>query len=289
MSSISKEHLLDEYSVTLDLQKTGEPGSGYRTRNDPSWPFQRQVVVERRGILEVRCRSRMIVHGLLSPGQDECATLLVYDINLDSTKRSRRIISATVEFRFEPGDSKTAKPIVRSIAPMGRVTLGESSQQEVTTTGGTISASGGMMPVANISGSLMREKKIYRTTSDSARVVGNFMSDEFGNITGASWFLDENRTSKSGVPSLLRCAMLLAREDEDFFQCRVRISVDADWKTGLGNLAASTPRTDPILFNPGLPPSSDLPQSVYDVNQLGSIDLVGLMDVRLETAYQHLC
>ncbi|KAF5567238.1 ankyrin 1 [Fusarium phyllophilum] len=68
-------------------------------------------------------------------------------------------------------------------------------------------------------------------------------------------------------------AILLDREnDDEEFECKVTINDTGDWKTELAGLVGSTPRDDPIPFDPTLPPTNKL-RKVYDIENLGSLDL----------------
>lgn len=267
----------DETSISIGLQKTGEKGSGFHTRNDPSAPFQRTTVTERRSIIQVRCKSREIIHGGLSLDSGENATLLVYDLYLDTTKRSRRILSAKLEFEFRSNVPGVRAPEVQAIAPSGRIALLSSTQEESLTRGTEVNA--GVSQFADIGGTLKWEKTVSRTTNDDARVTGHIFSDEYGNGVGASWVLHENRSIQSGTPSFMRCAILLNRKyDEENFECRIMINVEADWKSETGRLFGTTPRDDPILFDPTLPPTNKL-RKEYDMENLGAVDLDDFVDI----------
>ncbi|KAL7824068.1 hypothetical protein V8C26DRAFT_384766 [Trichoderma gracile] len=268
---------LEETSISIGLDKTGERGSGYHTRNDPSNKYQRQTVTERRGIIEVRCKSRDVIHGVLSEETGENATLLVYDFYLDTTRRSRRIVSASLEFEFGSSVAGVPAPQVQAIAPAGRITLLHSTQEESVTQGAEVNAGVGEFG-ANAGGKISWEKTVSRTTSDDARVTGHIFSDDYGKGVGASWTIHENPAIKSGTPSFLRCAILLNRGfDDNQFQCKVRIKVEADWKSEMGRLFGSTPADDPILFDPGMPPTNKLRK--YDTENLGAIDLDEFVDI----------
>ncbi|KAL6878818.1 hypothetical protein J3F83DRAFT_724008 [Trichoderma novae-zelandiae] len=268
---------LEDTSVSIGLNKTGERGSGYHTRNDPSNKYQRQTVTERRGIIEVRCKSRDVIHGILSEETGESATLLVYDFYLDTTRRSRRIVSASLEFEFGSSVAGVPAPQVQAIAPAGRITLLRSTQEESVKHGAGVNAGVGEFG-ATAGGSVSWEKTVSRTTSDDARVTGHIFSDDYGKGVGASWTIHENSTVKSGTPSLLRCAILLNRGfDDNQFQCKVRIKVEADWKSEMGRLFGSTPPDDPVLFDPDMPPTNKLRK--YDADNLGSIDLDDFVDI----------
>ncbi|KAK5988122.1 hypothetical protein PT974_12262 [Cladobotryum mycophilum] len=268
---------LEDTSVSIGLNKTGERGSGYHTRNDPTAPYQRQTVTERRGLIEVRCKSRDVIHGVLSEDGDELATLLIYDFYLDTTRRSRRIVSASLEFEFGSTVPGTPAPQVHAISPAGRVTLLPTTQDESIVRGTELNA-GAEQFGANLGGTVKWEKTVNRTTNDDARVTGHIFSDDYGKGIGASWVLHENPSIKSGTPSFLRCAILLNRGfDENKFQCRVKIKVEADWKSEMGRLFGSTPADDPILFDPELPPTNKLQK--YDTENLVATNLDDVSDI----------
>lgn len=113
------------------------------------------------------------------------------------------------------------------------------------------------------------------------------LCDDLGRQVGASWILEENKAIKSGVPSLLRCAMVVSRTNNGQFECDVTIRAKADWKTELGRLVAlKTPGDDPILFDPDAAPTNRLSrESFYDVNNLASTDVNDLVDIRYQTLF----
>lgn len=102
----------------------------------------------------------------------------------------------------------------------------------------------------------------------------------------AKWILTENGATKSGVPSFLRCAMLLVRPEDNLFQCNVTISVETDLKSKIERLFGTTPPDDPVLFDPAMEPTNNLCRSGYDVDNLGLIDLGSeFVDIRFSTAF----
>ena len=284
---------LGEASVVVGLEKMGEQGSGYHTLNDPQRPYQRETAVDRHGVVEIQCRSREIVHGTLSspppdPDADDAdayATLLVYDIHFNARKASRRITSATVEFEFRSSEAGARDPTVYRVGPLGRVSVLPTQQGETMTVGGELSVSAPEM-VANLGVTGKIEKTVSRTTNDEARVTGSVWSDDYGRPVIARWVLAENRSIKSGVPSFLRCAIVLARPEDNLFECRVTIRAESDWKSSVERLLGSTPRDDPILFDPALKPTNKLRKAGYDTDNLGALDLTAeFVDIRFSTAF----
>ncbi|KAK4195492.1 hypothetical protein QBC40DRAFT_289026 [Triangularia verruculosa] len=283
-TSRGSDEALEVASITLVLGEIGASESGYHIFNDPKQPFQRSITVDhQRGVLEARCRSREVVHGRLFSDSEEDATLLVYDISLDTTKRSRRITKATVEFEFRNSKVDGEAPRVHALAPEGRERCLLSNQEETVTykTEGTLEA--GPVSIVNAGLTVGMEKMTATNVRDDARVTGGTFCDKSGydRESGARWRLTENPTSKSGVPSHLRCAILLAREDNTLFEAKVTIKLEADWKSELGRrLAATSPPDDPVLFNPKAEPTNMLCKTGYDTQNLGRVDLQGFVSIR---------
>lgn len=271
---------LEQTSIIIGLNKAGEKGSGYHTRNDPSAPLQRATVTERRGLIQVRLKSREIVHGRLST-DGENATLLIYDFTLDTTKRSRRIRSATLKFEFKSSVTGVPTPEVHAIAPAGRTTLMHSTQEEILTRGAELNV--GASQIMHIGGTMRWEKTVSSIDSDNARVTGYIFSDNYGKGVGATWNLYENTSKKSGTPTFLRCAILLNRRyDQDKFECSIKVKAEADWKSEMGHFLGPTVYDDPLLFDPTLPPTNKLRKEGYDTESLGGLKLDDFVQVAFD-------
>lgn len=276
---------LDETSVSIGLNETGHPG-GYHVLNDPHAPLQRQTIIERRGAIDIRCKSREVIHGSFGPDSDDFATLLVYDFHLDATKRARRVASADITFKFRSSVAGAPAPQVHSIAPFKRYTLLPTTQEESVTRGGDVKAEAGQMGVS-VGTSYKWETTVSQTTSNATRVSGNTVCDRYGKEIGVNWVLHENDATKTGVPSFLRTAILLRRVDEQPFECAVTIAVEADWKTDLTRFLGSRVKDDPILFDPTRPPTNKLRKSGYDLDDLGSIKLEEFFDITFQTTFNN--
>ncbi|KAF4345847.1 ankyrin 1 [Fusarium beomiforme] len=269
---------LEETSVSIGLNISAGKNIELHTRNDPSAPFQRSTISDRQGIIQVKCFPREIIHGYLSPDEGS-ATLLVYDLHLDTTKKSRRIREARVNFEFK-SSVRGLGPEVAKIAPFRRITLLPTSAEASKTHGYGISA--GVNQFVNVESSAKWEKTVGQTNIDSARVTGHILSDDYGRGVGAEWNLSENRLIDSGTPSFMRFAILLNRgELDENFECKVTIKVKGDWKTSAGELTGFTPRDAPILFNPTFPPTNKLRKD-YDIENLGSLDLDEFVEIEFD-------
>lgn len=255
----------------IDLFPTGDEGSAFRTQNDPTDPYQRQNVIERKGAVDIRCSCVDVVHGFLSPAAEAYCTLLVLQFNFDPRKRSRRIASVHIELRFS-GDSPGApEPEVYDISPKGREGMSITSQHESHTVGGELHVgSGGMAGVdaggsMKIGGTIDRERKYATMVTGSVDLRGR----NWGKANCASWTLLENPAVQTGLPALMKAAVLLKRRDEEKFRCDFTIKAKADWRSSMESMFGSTPADDPVLFDPTLDPTT----AIYDEMNLGAVDI----------------
>ncbi|KAI6080725.1 hypothetical protein F4821DRAFT_48906 [Hypoxylon rubiginosum] len=253
----------------LGLSEGGDDGSDFRTLNDPAAPLQRHNITERKGAIDIRCMSADVVHGYMKAGEDP-ATLIVYEFQFDTRKKARRI--ATVDIAFTFGSHGGKEPEVVRVSPQGRSTLVPTTQTETITSGGSANAGANVFG-ADLGGDLMWEKAISRETNDATTIVGSvdLVGRNFGASNAASWTLMENKTVKTGVPAHLRTAILLSRQNEDEFFSTFKIIAEVDLVSRFTQLFGSTPKDDPILYDPALSPTNKLRN--YDVANLGSIDL----------------
>ena len=92
----------DDDVFDIMLNPGGDEGSSFRTRNDPSAPYQRTNVTERKGALDIRCTCLDVIHGLVSPDAEEFATIIVLNFRFDSRKTARRILAVNITLQFAP-------------------------------------------------------------------------------------------------------------------------------------------------------------------------------------------
>jgi hypothetical protein len=279
ISMAENSNLFDDASaieIELGSGDEGDEASTYRTQNDASQPYQRSNVIERKGSVSIYCVAVDVVHGTLEPDGDP-ATLLVFDFQFDPTKRARRIVEAKMSFVFSSTGGAPA-PAVLKIAPRGRMTVVPTTQTESTTRSAKAEAGGGALGISLGTG-LKWEKSVSRETSDGTVVVGtvDLVGRNYGASNGASWALIENRSVETGVPAHVRTAILLQRASDAAFQATVTIRAQADLRSEVSRLFGKTPKDDPILYDPSLPPTHKLQH--YEVDQLGKVDLQALSAV----------
>ncbi|KAJ8131803.1 hypothetical protein O1611_g1821 [Lasiodiplodia mahajangana] len=275
---------LEAASFAISLARIGDEGSGYHTRNDPnpSRQYQRITITERRGAVEIRCKAREVVHGFLAPGRDN-ATLLVYDFSFNAAKTGRRIISANISFRFSSMRPNSPIPKVHGLAPFGHFIILPTSREESSTIGAEVNTSGGFFG-ASIGGVVKWEKTTSGTTCDATTLNGATECDDFGNEIGVNWIIHENKTTKTGIPSFLRVAFLLSREDNEEFQGYFEAKLETDWKTEMSRFFGAKSRDDPILFDPQRDPTNNLCPAGYDLENLAEVDLKSISDISFHAA-----
>jgi hypothetical protein len=253
--------------------------STYRTKNDPSRPHQRTNVTQRKGVIDIRCIAKDVVHGRLHP-DSEPVTLLVFDFRFDPCKKGRRVLRVDLSFTFASENPAAAAALkVIGIAPDGRTLYAPTKQQVTTTRRAEINAGGAWVPGAVIGGSLKWEKTVNHEITDAAVIIGwiddNDHHGDNGPPTVARWTLLENSSAATGVPASVRTAILLQRGDDNTeFYAKFEMLVRPDNFTAMGNLLVKTPKDDPIIYKPTLQATNRLQE--YNVDRLGDLDLNSL-------------
>lgn len=278
----------DDYDVfDIMLNPGGDEGSSFRTRNDPSAPYQRTNVTERKGALDIRCTCLDVIHGLVSPDADEFATLIVLNFRFDSRKTARRILAVNITLQFAPEKAGDPEPEVFQIAPYDNMVMVRTTQTEGKTTMAGVSLGAPPLVGVELGAELGWERSVTRETTDATRVIGSIdlLGRTYGNADSASWSLIENSTTKTGVPSTMRTAILLKRQDEKPFRCDFKIEAKVDAKSSMERsfqkMFGGRPKDNPLLFDPQLPPTNKL--QTYDLTALGSVDLGSLAGITFQT------
>ncbi|KAI1325406.1 hypothetical protein F5Y16DRAFT_401403 [Xylariaceae sp. FL0255] len=265
----------DPPSFEIALVETGDEGSGFRTQNDPSAPLQRRNIVERPGVIDVRCTSASVVHGHID-GQRP-ASLMIYDFQFDTRKHARRIKSVDIKISFTSEYDDELE--VKKISNKGRMSLNRITQKETITKGGEANA-GFSVSGAQLGGNWKWEKTVNREVTDAVRIYGSIDLPEgrnYGCSTVARWTIMENALLKEGVPAFVRTAVLLARGrgDEEFCgSFEIRSEINMAGKLDFGRVFGKTPKDDPVRYDPTLPPENTLVDC--DIKSLGSIDIQSL-------------
>ncbi|KAH7317806.1 hypothetical protein BKA65DRAFT_108303 [Rhexocercosporidium sp. MPI-PUGE-AT-0058] len=275
----TNEETSDELpSFEVGLLPGGDEGSSFRTQNDPAAPLQRSNYIERHGAVDIRCSCLDVVHGFFSADGETLATLIVLQFRFDSRKKARRIQAVKISLEFggmKPGENS---PEVFSISPAGSLSLVPTTQHEEVSRELGLDIGGGILG-ATATGRVGWKKTVSRESSDQTTVTGSIdlKGRNWGKANCASWTLQENATTKTGVPTSMRTGILLKRKDENPFQCVVKINATVDVKSNLESLFGGKPKDDPVLFDPSLDPTNNL--QTYDIEDLGAINLENLCEV----------
>lgn len=258
-------------SFDIEMFLTGDEESGFHMENDPSSPYQRENIIERKGAIDIRCSSVDVVHGQFHNRAD--GTLLVLQFRFDPRKLARRIASAAISLKFSGLQGKGPRPEVCAISLNNRFSMMENTQHEETTKGGDLTLGVNAFQGLQAGGSLKWKRTTRAEVSDATTVTGSIDLDGFnyGPKNCASWSLMENTTRKTGVPAFVQVGVLLKRQNNEPFQCVVEIKAHADFRSELEALFGSKPKVDPVLFDPGRKPTHNLMQ--YPTENLDLLDL----------------
>ncbi|KAK8194931.1 uncharacterized protein BKA78DRAFT_308686 [Phyllosticta capitalensis] len=277
----------DEDSIfDIGLNPAGDEGSSFRTQNDPAAPYQRGNLIERRGAIDIRCTCLDVIHGLLTPENfEELATLIVLKFNFDSRRRARRIATANIKIEFSSSEPNYSGPEVLKIAPFGSMAMVPTTAQKEEKRIASFTL--GAPPLAGFQAGteLGWERAVTSETMDQTRIIGSvdLRGRNYGPPNSISWTLLENETQATGVPTIMRTAILLKRRNEAKFQCTVKIDAKVDWKSSLGRMIGAKPKDDPVLFDPELDPTNRL--QTYDVLNIAAVDLEEIAGVSFMKVY----
>ncbi|KAL7928910.1 hypothetical protein V8C35DRAFT_316830 [Trichoderma chlorosporum] len=276
------------FSIGLTYQ--GQTGD-FHVRNRPGQRQRTAVSVfhggsKKRPAFTVSCNAKAIIHGEMSPSSEMHATLLVYEFKFNSY-RGARIKEADILFEFHALKGQAGGPSVRQVAPHGLHKMQETLQSESSKQGLELTV-GPNIPAVDVGLTLSGESSVEKVTKHYTVVTGdNPQSDDWGNYFQARFFLSENKSQASGIPSKLRVCILLGREDDEDFVCVPYLKVTPNFSTMVTSLFSSREPDDPIIFRVTEPPFNELDEAVdIDPDNLGSIDLDELWDCTAYNEYE---
>ncbi|KAI1735240.1 hypothetical protein F4680DRAFT_435894 [Xylaria scruposa] len=225
------------------------------TRNYPSSPFQRSVVVDRtQSSCHVQARLDSVVHGFMSPQGVKEATLIIFVFHFIPFKAGRRVKSARITVNFETDDGNIE---VFKIAPHEKLTF---EKKKVVRSRDVAPPTG---PSAWIDDEITAALTIMGDKSIKGRMHGNYNT--------VVWTILEDEKTKSGIPSTLRTAVLLQRSSSAVFIGRVQIDAQV---SGFSLASRTDPEDDPIIFNPLLSPMLSPTEKIDNISgdNLGDFD-----------------
>ena len=259
----------------IPIYPVGDEAS-FHTKNDPNDPYQRNVIVQRKGRVDIRCEHRDIVHGFRSETINDLYSFIVMKIRFDPNHFAARIKEAKVTFKFAAIDGET-DPEVVAISPDGSYNVEPTMQHEQTVDTAGVNISGGTAGV-QAGGQLTHQRTIDQDVVSYTRIIGSVeLLRDHGNSNAATWKLYENAMSKSGIVSSLQGVILVKRKTMKVFKASIGIEVKTDTVSKLGRLFRKDPKDDDILYDPNRKPTNNLLK--YDEGKLGEVDLKSLSDV----------
>ncbi|KAL7898908.1 hypothetical protein HDV64DRAFT_291642 [Trichoderma sp. TUCIM 5745] len=176
---------------------------------------------DRRGGMNIALSCIDAIHGYIKDGC-EAASLLIYEFGFCTSNRAGRIKSIDIQLLY---GGSSHDPEVLNITPSGSWTVG-SSPTETT-------ATDDIVPGVNFKKDddpLHRNLMTARNTIHEGSVAGiaGIANRKYGPRNAVKWALLENKSTKLGVPSLFRTAVLLKRADSERFSCQFEIKATLD-------------------------------------------------------------
>lgn len=225
---------------------------------------------DRRGGMNIALSCIDAIHGYIKDGC-EAASLLIYEFGFCTSNRAGRIKSIDIQLLY---GGSSHDPEVLNITPSGSWTVG-SSPTETT-------ATDDIVPGVNFKKDddpLHRNLMTARNTIHEGSVAGiaGIANRKYGPRNAVKWALLENKSTKLGVPSLFRTAVLLKRADSERFSCQFEIKATLDRVRASKWLSSSAGRADhhPIFYHNPLVEST-IDQDQYDTKNLDSLDIEAL-------------
>ena len=274
------------FELTLDLQPEGNTRNTFHTQNAYPGQIERSDFFDYGSDLKAQGSLVDVIHGTMdSSPSSPPATLIITDFQFISLDASRRFRYARIELHFsdiDPGDHNP--PEVKAIAPEGSFSLNQT--EEIRELKRAAKADAGAAMVANVSMGLEWSITQTSTTTKSAKLGGlqtkQDRRKEPKNLP--VWSLDENNSDNKGIPSLLRTAILLRRNNDKNFLGHITVEAKVDWKTRY-NLESrkADGQIDPVTFDPKKTRVIPIPPYI-DATNLGSVDLTQLAAVQSTTS-----
>jgi hypothetical protein len=224
------------------------------------------------------------IHGELedTEGEQKAGSLIILDWNFLSRDPRKRFkfVRVNVVFAGPEGCKAWEEPAVHQIAPRGSCALLKTTYTENNKK--SLEATFGAEFGGKLDAKLGYEVSTSTKVADKLRLSGQPYLDfttgperDPDRLNAVEWNFFENESQKSGVPTYVRTAILLSREnDYDFtatFTIRAKIGTLTDIGAKLKKLLGRKEEDDPIVFAPGTKE-----KTVYDshVNELHKINLL---------------
>jgi hypothetical protein len=218
------------------------------------------------------------LHSVLDPTNRDNASLLVFQFNLLSLERHRRLTSAAITIRFADAQGRGKfDPEVVSWAPNGVFSVQETVHHEVVQRVGSLGA-----PIWED----MRDKTMYGHYGARLSAYPRIEGRNYGKRNAVVWSIIEDDVQKRGISYSFEAAVLLKRANNDNFLAEIHL----DTQTASGSTILSTIesffRRDSGVADNLIPlnPGALVRRKVRgDPDRLGQIDLQKLSSIRIPT------
>ncbi|KAI2631547.1 hypothetical protein GGS26DRAFT_591421 [Hypomontagnella submonticulosa] len=279
------------YSMIINLLEEPIEEGEFRTRNKPGEKFRR-VLVDRGNQLHTKVDIVGITHGKLTKGGDS-ATLLNFEFQFVAMG-GRRFKRASISFKFEDSEGQLNRdPIVHAISPDGKWAIRKTDKVQNVRYGANSSINTGTAPLGAQAGLFwevgeVKSREPYTALAGTKRIKRRgFVGEE--NVV--IWTMEENEDKEDGIPTFMRAAILLKRPEDVPFTFTVKVETDVDFIGAVKTFWGLEPKDpiDPVEIDIGRSPKAGsaavrpLDPTVYDLNEMGALDLLKVADVKLVT------
>ena len=273
--------MCDQNEFDIPLILTGDE-SGFHSKNLPGGEVHRLAATEQSvsGLI-LQGNLKEVIHGTLTPNGTP-ATLVIVEFRFHKMHRSiRRFRTVIIQLKFfdpaEPGGGND--PTVNKIAPDGLHGYNRTVSNKEVRHKARVAIQSGVESgnLVTLGAGYELETRSTKETIHWTTISGLIMQDPFRSWGGkniAHWCAKENEHERSGVPTLIRVAVLLQRKKAaGQFLMETDINTEVDMlyqaKVSLQKLFGRLERDDAVTFDPD--PKYTLPteRGDLDCNNLG--------------------
>jgi len=242
-------------ALRIDLRPVEDDGRGsFISTATESPQHKRPLVRENPLALSVQGRLVAVIHGTLS--SREPASLIITDFEFAPNTKVQRLLSATITYTFEGVKPTSHGPTLLSIAPEYLSIKRTNTDMDIRRPG--VSARSSTTTDESISGKKWDSEDGPMVVSQTTVAgITKWGSRQFDGPDTARWVLEENPEEKNGIPTFLRTAVLILRENkeaDDPFKAGVEITVElisnSLTKGSVRKMAGKSAIDDPIVFLP---------------------------------------
>jgi hypothetical protein len=267
--------MAQDFEIPVEPLRTDEDDDddddfNFRIRNKGE--IQREYITgyDRNEVVVVLGRRKDVVHGFMDGSTKRPCTIVVFDWEVQKRHLEKRFKHVQIKVLFASEGHKGDAfydPIVREMAPQGSYFMLHTVQKVEEKKGGEVSAQAGPPAGGSAGAKITYELTTSTDRNDYIRVNGyprvdNSRGGARNKPNAVEWNLFENVTQRSGVPTLVRTAVLLERHEGDDTQFTATVSVKekvdsaTDVVRKVKEIAGRIPKDDPVIFDPNTPPTT---------------------------------